>query len=336
VSSVIVAAVAGVVALVATPAAMALARATGTVDRPGHLKRQSQAVPYLGGLAVFAGVAAGMVAAHDGARFTRHWTLLLPLAAALALGTADDRVELSPRLRLLGQIGVGLGIAAVVRVRPPGPLGPVLVVLATIVVLNGVNLVDGLDALAATTTGVAAAGFAVLLPEPGRALGIALAFALCGFIPYNAPPARVYLGDGGAYLLGATLTTLLALAWGRHAGGAGAAPAAVAVAGLCLVAIFAAELAFAMVRRARAGAPVMSGDRRHPYDLLVAAGWSVATTSLVYATTETVITAAALVAAEWSGTAATVVVACAVAAALTGTAAALGALSPDGSDRGAT
>jgi UDP-GlcNAc:undecaprenyl-phosphate GlcNAc-1-phosphate transferase len=328
VSSVIVAAVAGIVALLATPAAMALARATDTVDRPGHLKRQAVAVPYLGGLAVFVALAAGMIVGRGGARFTDHWLLLVPLVGALALGTVDDRRDLSPRLRLLGQIAVGLGIAAVVPVRPPSPLGPLLVVLATIVIVNGVNLADGIDGLATGTVGVAAAGFAVLLPDPGATLGLALAFALCGFLPYNAPPARIYLGDGGAYFLGAALTTLLALAWGPGAG-TGSAPAdAIAISGLCLVAVFAAELAFAMVRRARAGAPVMSGDRRHPYDLLVARGWSVGTTSLAYAGTETVVAVVALAAARWSGTVASAAAAIATAVLLLALAARLGALSP--------
>ena len=79
--------------------------------------------------------------------------------------------------------------------------------------INGVNLIDGLDMLAGGVAAVAAGGFAVILHGSGRQLAIALAASLLGFLVYNRPPARVYLGDGGAYLLGTGLTVLVAESW---------------------------------------------------------------------------------------------------------------------------
>jgi UDP-GlcNAc:undecaprenyl-phosphate GlcNAc-1-phosphate transferase len=78
-----------VVALVVTPLAMRLARRTGLLDRPGDLKIQTRPIPYLGGLAVAAGLAVGVVPARR--------ALLLPLAMALALGVTDDARHLDPR-----------------------------------------------------------------------------------------------------------------------------------------------------------------------------------------------------------------------------------------------
>ena len=68
---------------------------------------------------------------------------------------------------------------------------------------------------------VAAVGFALVAPRAGRQLAVALAAALVGFLVYNRPPARVYLGDGGAYLLGTALVVLLADGVGPRGVGAG-------------------------------------------------------------------------------------------------------------------
>src|ERR1700722_12275301 len=108
----IVAAVAAVVALAATPMAIVLARRTGGVDRPGDLKPQSEAVPYLGGAAVF-------LAAIVGGALGRP-ALLIPLGLALALGVTDDVARLPPLVRLPGQLAIGGVVAAAVPTHLPG------------------------------------------------------------------------------------------------------------------------------------------------------------------------------------------------------------------------
>ncbi len=223
------------VALAATPLAAVTARRLGVVDHPGELKPQASAVPYLGGAAVF-------VAAVVGGAVGRP-LLLLPLGLALALGVADDAVQIAPWARLGGQVAIGATAAAVVPTRLPGPVGPVLVVAVAVLLMNGVNMIDGLDALAGGVTAVAAGSFAWMLRGDGRELALALAGALLGFLAYNRPPARIYLGDGGAYLLGTALAVLLASAW------APGQRAPVGVAGLIVVAVPAAEVLFAVVRR---------------------------------------------------------------------------------------
>jgi len=272
--------------LLCTPLARRLALRTGTVDRPGPLKRQRAPVPYLGGLAVLAAIVPGAAAGRA--------AVLAPLGVATVLGTLDDRVALAPWIRLAGQVVVGIGIAVAVPTRVGGVAGWVLVVLATVVLVNGVNLLDGLDGLAAGVVGVASAAFAALLTGDGRDLAVSFAFALLAFLVFNRPPARIYLGDGGSYLLGAGLAALSAYAW---------APAATAVsptwaapvAGLCVVALPAAEVAFAVVRRVRAGTAVTSGDRRHPYDMLVGRGWPAAAASGAYIAAEALVSVPAVV-----------------------------------------
>jgi UDP-GlcNAc:undecaprenyl-phosphate GlcNAc-1-phosphate transferase len=179
-------------------------------------------------------------------------------------------------------------VAAIVPTHLPSYLGPLLVVLATVLLVNGMNFLDGLDALAAGVAATASAGFAVLLPGSGRYLAIGLACALVGFLIFNRPPARIYLGDSGSYLLGTALAAMLALAWAHGAS------TAVSRASLLLVVIPLAEIAFAIVRRLRSGQSVLLGDRSHPYDRLVRRGWSTLSASLLYVGVEALLVGSAI------------------------------------------
>jgi UDP-GlcNAc:undecaprenyl-phosphate GlcNAc-1-phosphate transferase len=156
-------------------------------------------------------------------------------------------------------------------------------VAASVVLINGCNLLDGLDMLAAGVGTAAAVGFGVLLLGPARLMAASLTGALVAFVCYNRPPARIYLGDGGSYLLGASMTVLLAYAWGVGVAGA------TGVIALAVLAVPVAEVACAIVRRRRAGRSVMTGDRAHPYDLLVKSGWSPTAASATYIAVEVVV-----------------------------------------------
>jgi UDP-GlcNAc:undecaprenyl-phosphate/decaprenyl-phosphate GlcNAc-1-phosphate transferase len=307
--------VSGLVAVVATPIAMVVARRTGVVDHPAALKPQQTPVPYLGGVAVFlAAVVGGSVGRP---------LLLLPLGLVLVLGVADDAVHLPPLPRLAGQAAIGGIVAAIVPTHLPGPLGPVLVTLVTVLLINGVNMIDGLDTLAGGLVAVAAVAFAVLLRTGGRDLALSLACALAGFLLYNRPPARIYLGDGGAYLLGTALAVLLASAWAP-----GVRPAT-GTAALILVAVPAGEVLFSVIRRLRSQASVVLGDRGHPYDRLVSRGWPALGASTAYVGVELALAAVALAVAATHHTVPAVIAAVVVAVVLMIMAAVTGSLVPD-------
>jgi UDP-GlcNAc:undecaprenyl-phosphate GlcNAc-1-phosphate transferase len=301
-------------AVVLTPLAMAVARRTGVVDRPGPLKPQSAPIPYLGGVAVFLAALVGAALGHP--------VVIVPLAGAVVLGVLDDRLDVPAPLRLAGQTAVGAGIALVVPTKVGGVGGGVLVAVVAVVLMNGVNFLDGLDALAAGTVAIGAAAFAVLLHGGFRDVGVAVAAALTGFLVYNRPPARVYLGDAGAYLLGASLALLLASAWAPGTG------SALSVASLVIVAVPAAEVSFAIVRRLRAHQSITSGDRRHPYDLLVTRGWPRSAAALAYIGTEAVFAVAAVGASKTLSLAGAVGCVVVAATAVVVLAATCGALSP--------
>ena len=268
----IVATAALVVTAALVPVCIVVARRWDILDRPGALKTQETPVPYLGGVAVFSGVAVGACVGRPVA--------LIPLAAALAVGVGDDRFDLPAPLRLGAQLGVGALIAATQPVHLPGWIGVPLVMAASVVLINGFNLLDGLDMLAGGVGAAAAVGFAVLMPGPARLMAASLTAALVAFVWYNRPPARIYLGDGGSYLIGASMTVLLAYAWGVGT------PAATGVIALALLVVPVAEVACAIVRRRRGGRSLLSGDRAHPYDLLVTSGWSRTAASATYIAVE--------------------------------------------------
>ena len=299
-----------VLALLAVPVAMAVARRTGLVDRPGALKPQDRAVPYLGGAAVF-------VAALPGLALSRP-ALVGPLGGALLLGVVDDWRGLPPHWRLAGEVAVGAGVAAVVPTHLVAPVGWLAVVAVTVVLMNGVNMIDGLDGLAGGVVAVAAGAAALLLGGEARTAALAVAAGLVGFLAYNRPPARVYLGDGGAYLLGAWLAAALAWSW------APGVPTAKGVAALVLVAVPAAEVAFAVVRRLGGRVPLVEGDRRHPYDLLVARGWGSGRAAATYVGVEAALCALAVGAGAARNLAFALAAAVAAAAVLVGLAGASG------------
>jgi UDP-GlcNAc:undecaprenyl-phosphate/decaprenyl-phosphate GlcNAc-1-phosphate transferase len=307
--------VAFLVTLCLTPLVIVMAARLGIVDRPGPLKPQSRPVPYLGGVAVFVGLAVGIAAGHP--------MLIAPVAVALCLGVADDRFDLSALSRLVGQIAVGAVVVATCPVHLPGALAIVSIIAVTVVVINGVNLIDGLDLLAAGVTAVAGVGFAVILHGTAREVAVALTAALAGFLFYNRPPARVYLGDGGSYLLGTALTVLLVESWRPGV------PEHVGVAALALVAVPVAEVTCAVLRRARSHQSLTAGDRGHPYDRLVALGWPPTSASLTYIGMEALLVAGVVVAVHQQSMKASVGLDIIAAALLMVAAAATGALHPD-------
>jgi UDP-GlcNAc:undecaprenyl-phosphate GlcNAc-1-phosphate transferase len=272
------------VALVTTPLAMRLARRVQLVDKPGPLKPQTSATPYLGGVAVALGLVVGTVAYRP--------ILLIPLAMALAIGTADDVRPLPPLVRLAAELLTAVVLALVVTTRFTGIVSFLLVVLVTVVLVNGFNLIDGLDGLCGSVTLASAIGFAVLVVGHGRYLAVALAGAIAAFLVFNRPPARIYLGDGGSYLIGTAIAALLALCW------APGEQLPTGIGALLLVFLPAAELAFAVIRRWRARTSLLTGDRDHPYDQLVRQGWSQEAAVGAYAVAGVILTGLAIVASE--------------------------------------
>ena len=125
--------------------------------------------------------------------------------------------------------------------------------------MNGMNLVDGLDGLAGGVATASGCALAALLHDDARLQAEALALGCVGFLTLNRPPASVYLGDGGAYLIGTSLALLLASAWQRGSCNADESRQSVgsgAAGGRNHLRVF--------VRRRKGSQSVTEGDRGNP------------------------------------------------------------------------
>jgi UDP-GlcNAc:undecaprenyl-phosphate/decaprenyl-phosphate GlcNAc-1-phosphate transferase len=269
------------VAFLLTWAARYLGLATGMVDRPAAapppggraLKIHARPVPVLGGVAVLAAVVATLFAVQG------RVPVLVTGGVALAalVGLADDVRPLGASSRMLALALAGvLLVAGGVRLVPLGWFRATGVIVLVLLLTNAVNLIDGQDGLAGGLAALAGLGLATLSFTHGGDGVAALAFvgALLGFLAWNLPPARVFLGNSGAYGLGTLLAVLAAHASDEHRwpGLFGA--------GLCL-GVFAFELCFTVGRRLAARERLATGDRRHSYDLLATASGSRTRTTLL-------------------------------------------------------
>ncbi|HYR52880.1 MAG TPA: MraY family glycosyltransferase [Candidatus Dormibacteraeota bacterium] len=205
-------------ALALTPLARRLARATGYVDDPAARKAHAQSTPLLGGAAVAAAlVIAPLLARAMGASPIAAPTTGVVVGAliALALGLIDDRRPLGPKSKLLGQLLAGACLVYWGTSVPELRLNPILGILAVVAVaalLNAMNFLDNMDGILGALVPVTACGFAALALIHGTPVDLGLAFGLigacAGFLVYNAPPARIFLGDAGSHLLGFSLAAL--------------------------------------------------------------------------------------------------------------------------------
>jgi UDP-N-acetylmuramyl pentapeptide phosphotransferase/UDP-N-acetylglucosamine-1-phosphate transferase len=257
-------------ALVLTWAARWLGLTTGLVDRPpaaepggsDQLKIHTTPIPVLGGLGVVAAVLGALLVTGAGLPAL----VIAGVVMATAIGLVDDARPQPASVRLVALAAAGVPIAIGLpfdRLDQLAPAARVGVVVLLVLLANAVNLIDGQDGLAGGLGAIASVGLAAVIAANGAdpTLALVVAGALVGFLAWNLPPARVFLGNGGAYGLGALLTVLAAQATIGH-GWHGLLAAA-----LCL-GVFAFELTFTVVRRLLGSQRLATGDRRHSYDLL--------------------------------------------------------------------
>jgi UDP-GlcNAc:undecaprenyl-phosphate GlcNAc-1-phosphate transferase len=271
--------------------------------RAGGPRWRADPIPLAGGLAMAAGFTVAVAVlgrSADGAR-----AVLAAGGTGLLVGLADDFRPLPPLVKLVGQAGAGLVLAAAgVRLALPGPLAVAwtATVLWVVVVANALNLFDNVDAAAggASLIGAVALWLWWTIGSGPSALPAALAGAAAGFLALNLPPARLFMGDAGSHFLGAALAGLTALDRGR-AGSAAAAPAALVVlVPMVLLAVPLCDAVLVAVERARHGRPITAGGRDHTSHRLLLIGFGVRpTVAVLWATAVVAAGAASLAAAGW-------------------------------------
>jgi UDP-GlcNAc:undecaprenyl-phosphate GlcNAc-1-phosphate transferase len=212
-----------VCAFALTPLVARWAVRHGWVDKPNRDRWHHTPTARLGGIAIYAGWLLGILAtavwSGPGLLGMQGWALIGATAIVFGLGLWDDMRTILPLPKFLGQIAaVSLLLFAGVAVDflPPGPLNWIVTGFWLLGVTNALNLLDNMNGLCSGVSAIAgiamAAYAATLYPQPTVVmLGLALAAACLGFIPFNARYGRqalVFMGDCGSQFLGFTLAAL--------------------------------------------------------------------------------------------------------------------------------
>ncbi|MDY0171150.1 MAG: MraY family glycosyltransferase [Thermoguttaceae bacterium] len=269
-----------------------LAPRLGFIDRPdGDRKRHAQPTPLMGGLAIGVSfflsatvLAAVLPRMFDGAK---NGTLgLAPLLTSAGLfcllGLYDDRRGLSPRAKLLGQIaaclpfvvwGEAIGMVGVLGVRCTLGIWSVpFTVFWLVACSNVINLIDGMDGLAGTISCIALMTLAAMATLMGRydvtAVALLAAASVTGFLVYNWPPAKIFMGDSGSLMLGFLIGALAIQAALKQAA------CFMLIVPLVLISVPVFDTAMAILRRKLAGRKIGEADRGHIHHRLQAHGLS--------------------------------------------------------------
>lgn len=286
----------------ATPLVKKIARRHNIMDHPDPRKTHRAPTPYLGGVAIFLGLLAGLLlsGAMTGEAFNTDmaaWALA-GIGAIHLTGVIDDIKGTNPATKMAGQLVAAAALANLPGARflaldlwslfssaePPhfamqmiAAAGSAILVLGA---TNAMNLIDGLDGLCGSLTAVAQLGFIAIAlsilardPKDGSALlalvlAVATLGACLGYLRWNWFPARLFMGDAGSLMLGYLVAMQAVLL-------ASSAPAGRP--GLCLLQSFGAVVVFgvpiadttlAILRRKLQGQPIMSPDALHLHHLL--------------------------------------------------------------------
>ena len=276
------AALALLIVVLLTPAVGGMARMLGVVDRPGARRVNRSPVPRLGGLALFFGIFVPALAFLPLGHETKG--LLLGMAVATMVGAIDDFRGLVWWEKLGGQIAAaaiptGFGIWVqrftfpIVGVHAlPEWVGIPLTIFWIVAIMNMVNFLDGLDGLAAGVCAISGATFCVIAlslgrPEPAILAAIVLG-ACVGFLRHNFYPARIFMGDSGALLLGFTLGALAVQGLLKTAA------VATLLFPLLVLAVPILDTSFVVAKRLKYGEPVHKADRYHLHHRFLNIGYS--------------------------------------------------------------
>lgn len=267
------------VAYLLTPRVIGLAIKVGALDAPDDRKVHTGMIPRMGGLAIYAGFVLAVLASMHVSR--EIMGLLAGGTVILIVGIIDDLKPLPAKVKLFGQI-VAAAVLVMFDIRIDwltNPFGDMLYVdylaipltiLWVVSMTNTVNLIDGLDGLAAGVSTIASITILLVALQQNfwtvAILTAALAGSALGFLQHNFNPAKIFMGDTGSMFLGYMLAAISIL---------GAVKSAATIA--LIVPIVALGLpildtAFAIIRRYMSGRPIFKPDKGHLHHRLLEMG----------------------------------------------------------------
>jgi len=257
--------------------------------QPQHHHTNTETIPRIGGIGIIAGLLITYSVCFfqldtDGSRPLTHFAVIGGASLAFLLGLFDDFHPLKAKFKLLVQILIALIVyqcgLSISRMTLPftsfiielESLGLLLTILWFVSIMNLINLIDGLDGLAGGIGLMLMILLAYLGIQQGFSLSSVLAFgmigSILGFLLHNFPPAKCYMGDSGAYLIGFMIAALSLLNSQK-----GAVMAAM-IGPVMALALPILDVVFALFRRGVRGLPLFRPDRGHIHHLLVRMGLS--------------------------------------------------------------
>lgn len=272
---------AALVSYVLTPYIKKLAFMIGAIDKPDNRKVHKRIMPRLGGLAIYI---AFMIAAVMSLELTRDIIgILLGGTVIVIVGVLDDKYQLPAKVKLLGQIAAAcvlvlFGIKIEWVNNPFGGylytdwLAVPLTIFWVISFTNVVNLIDGLDGLAAGVSAIASVTVILVAVQMGyyhiAVMTAALAGGIIGFLRYNFNPATIFMGDTGSMFIGYMLAAISVYGAVKTAATVALIVPFIAL-GLPII-----DTAFAIMRRYSNGRPIFQPDKGHFHHRLLAMGMS--------------------------------------------------------------
>ena len=267
-----------IVTYICTPLVRTLAVKIGAIDAPDARKVHQVSIPRLGGLAIYIGYMVSLLYSVKDISSVKG--LLIGSVILVAVGIWDDVKQIGPKTKLLGQIVAALMLPIFDNAIHFISIGDHMLYLEYLSIpltvfwivgfTNIVNLIDGLDGLAAGISLIACIAIYIVTLQMGQVdlacITLALAGAACGFLRYNFNPAKIFMGDTGSMLLGYTMAAISVMGSVKTAATVGLV-VPVIVLGLPIL-----DTLFAIVRRRINGRPVFQPDKGHLHHRLLAMG----------------------------------------------------------------
>ncbi|RXZ01815.1 glycosyltransferase family 4 protein [Fictibacillus sp. S7] len=271
-----------------TPLIKKLALAVGAVDRPSERKVHATVMARLGGLAIFISFILGILIAHPPNKTV--WPIVLGASVIILTGFLDDKFELSPKLKLLGQIAAALiivfmGDIQVNFINLPFNgrlelewLSVPVTVIWILAITNSINLIDGLDGLAAGVSSIVLITISIMAMIMGDAFVLMIAsvtlFSTLGFLFHNFYPAKIFMGDTGALFLGFIIAVVSLLGFKNVTMFSLVVP-------VIILGVPISDTIFAIIRRIVHKQPISLADKSHLHHCLLRFGFSHQKTVLI-------------------------------------------------------
>jgi UDP-GlcNAc:undecaprenyl-phosphate/decaprenyl-phosphate GlcNAc-1-phosphate transferase len=280
-------------AILLTPLVKKLAFKIGATDKPNHRKVHVKIMPRLGGLAIFLSFIIGILIVKPNGGYEYHLPIVIGSIIIILTGMFDDVKEISPKLKLAGQVAAAAivviwGNLNIEFIKLPfggqinfGFLSIPFTMIWIIGITNAINLIDGLDGLAGGVSTIALVSIAGMSYIQGNvyvtAIALIVAASTSGFLLYNFHPAKIFMGDTGALFLGYIIGVLSLLGYKNVTFISLIIP-------VIILGVPISDTFFAIIRRLVNKQPLSAPDKSHLHHCLLRTGFShQQTVLLIYA-----------------------------------------------------